>query len=233
MHGKETAKQVVSEEEVGLGISQPTKIQTSPYFQNNNWSPIPSKISDCSKQKLIYQTSQTRTVCLPSQEKIVEEPETQSPGMQNSFSPKPFSDFVEVSSEPSTSSMSNQNELLTDTFPLPPPERRMVRMTSEDNMPKHFESLPPGLQKFYRLKYVPPKSPFNLIQEQLYADPWKLLVATIFLNKTGGRNAIPVMWMFFEQFPNADVTSWADAKAIEGTVCFTYGLLYKSFLEVQ
>lgn len=35
-------------------------------------------------------------------------------------------------------------------------------------------------------KWVPPKSPFNLLQEALYHDPWKLLVSTIFLNKICG-----------------------------------------------
>ena len=34
--------------------------------------------------------------------------------------------------------------------------------------------------------FVPPKSPHSLVQEQLYSDPWKLLVATIFLNRTTG-----------------------------------------------
>ena len=34
--------------------------------------------------------------------------------------------------------------------------------------------------------FVPPKSPHGLIQEQLHSEPWKLLVATIFLNRTAG-----------------------------------------------
>ena len=34
--------------------------------------------------------------------------------------------------------------------------------------------------------WIPPKSPYNLVQETLFHDPWKLLVATIFLNKTTG-----------------------------------------------
>ena len=34
--------------------------------------------------------------------------------------------------------------------------------------------------------FVPPKSPYSLVQEQLYKEPWKLLVATIFLNRTTG-----------------------------------------------
>lgn len=34
--------------------------------------------------------------------------------------------------------------------------------------------------------FVPPSSPHGLVQEQLYRDPWKLLIATIFLNRTTG-----------------------------------------------
>lgn len=34
--------------------------------------------------------------------------------------------------------------------------------------------------------YTPPASPFNLIQEELHEDPWKVLVSTIFLNRTAG-----------------------------------------------
>lgn len=35
-------------------------------------------------------------------------------------------------------------------------------------------------------KWVPPRSPFNLLQETFYHDPWQLLIATIFLTKTPG-----------------------------------------------
>ena len=35
-------------------------------------------------------------------------------------------------------------------------------------------------------KWTPPRSPYNLVQESLFHDPWKLLVATIFLNRTKG-----------------------------------------------
>ncbi|CAL9702593.1 unnamed protein product [Knipowitschia caucasica] len=59
-------------------------------------------------------------------------------------------------------------------------------------------------------KWTPPRSPFNLVQETLFHDPWKLLVATIFLNKTSGKLAIPVLWQFFESYPTAEVTREAD-----------------------
>ena len=44
--------------------------------------------------------------------------------------------------------------------------------------------------------FVPPASPYGLIEEQLYDDPWKLLVACILLNKT---TASQVSWASAEQ----------------------------------
>uniref|UniRef100_A0A3P8X5V0 Methyl-CpG-binding domain protein 4 n=1 Tax=Cynoglossus semilaevis TaxID=244447 RepID=A0A3P8X5V0_CYNSE len=69
--------------------------------------------------------------------------------------------------------------------------------------------LSPPRRKAFR-KWTPPRSPFNLVQETLFHDPWKLLVATIFLNKTSGRMAVPVLWQFFEQYPSAEETRAAD-----------------------
>ncbi|XP_076859236.1 uncharacterized protein mbd4 isoform X2 [Brachyhypopomus gauderio] len=45
------------------------------------------------------------------------------------------------------------------------------------------DGLSPPKRKALR-KWTPPRSPFKLVQETLFHDPWKLLVATIFLNKT-------------------------------------------------
>lgn len=67
----------------------------------------------------------------------------------------------------------------------------------------------PPRRKVFK-KWTPPQSPFNLVQEILFHDPWKLLVATIFLNKTSGKMAIPVLWQFFEHYPTADVAQEAD-----------------------
>lgn len=100
--------------------------------------------------------------------------------------------------------------------PTPSPKPEIKDFLMKAAIPNDFKRLPPGLQNFYNLNYTPPKSPFNLIQEELYVDPWKLLVATIFLNKTGGRSAIRVLWTFFQQFPDAHATSRAEATQIEG-----------------
>ncbi|XP_077307732.1 methyl-CpG-binding domain protein 4 isoform X3 [Lithobates pipiens] len=61
-------------------------------------------------------------------------------------------------------------------------------------------------------KWTPPRSPFNLVQETLFHDPWKLLIATIFLNKTSGKMAIPVLWSFLKKYPGAEVARMADWK---------------------
>ena len=62
--------------------------------------------------------------------------------------------------------------------------------------------------------YNPPKSPFGLIQEKLFNDPWRLLVGTIFLNKTAGKVAVPILWKFFELWPDPETTMHADRKEI-------------------
>ncbi|XP_075618650.1 methyl-CpG-binding domain protein 4 isoform X2 [Balearica regulorum gibbericeps] len=69
----------------------------------------------------------------------------------------------------------------------------------------------PPRRKAFR-KWTPPRSPFNLIQETLFHDPWKLLIATIFLNKTSGKMAIPVLWEFLKKYPSPEITRTADWK---------------------
>ncbi|KAM4721231.1 methyl-CpG-binding domain protein 4 [Rhinophrynus dorsalis] len=63
-------------------------------------------------------------------------------------------------------------------------------------------------------KWTPPRSPFNLVQETLFHDPWKLLLATIFLNKTSGKMAIPALWEFLEKYPTPELTRTADWKEL-------------------
>lgn len=53
-------------------------------------------------------------------------------------------------------------------------------------------------------------SSFGLIQEQLAHDPFRLLIATIFLNRTRGEVAIPVLYSVFEKYPT--ISALADAE---------------------
>ena len=50
------------------------------------------------------------------------------------------------------------------------------------------------------MQWTPPKSPFNLVQESLFHDPWKLLVATIFLNRTTGNKLFSTAFAICRDF---------------------------------
>ncbi|GIX78559.1 methyl-CpG-binding domain protein 4 [Caerostris darwini] len=62
--------------------------------------------------------------------------------------------------------------------------------------PKYFRKRIP--------KWVPPRSPYNLIQEDLYHDPWKMLIATICLQKTTGKSVKKILADFFSTFPTPE-----------------------------
>jgi len=55
-----------------------------------------------------------------------------------------------------------------------------------------------------RVKWHPPKSPFQLVQETTFYDPWRLLISTIFLQKTNYKTAQWYIFKFFELYPTPD-----------------------------
>jgi len=65
-----------------------------------------------------------------------------------------------------------------------------------------------------RVLWHPPRSPYKFIQEKLYKDPWRLLISTIFLNKTNGKAACPLVWKFLERWPSPESASRADPSEI-------------------
>ena len=61
------------------------------------------------------------------------------------------------------------------------------------------------------LPFPPIDAPFfGLVQEQLAHEPFKLLIATIFLNRTRGGVALPVLFKVFERYPTADAMAAAN-----------------------
>lgn len=94
-----------------------------------------------------------------------------------------------------------------DTIPRTQTEKRKTSLYFSSKYNK--EALSPPRRKAFK-KWTPPRSPFNLVQETLFHDPWKLLIATIFLNRTSGKMAIPVLWEFLEKYPSAEVARTAD-----------------------
>ncbi|KAK8743220.1 hypothetical protein OTU49_001314 [Cherax quadricarinatus] len=69
-------------------------------------------------------------------------------------------------------------------------------------------------------KWNPPRSPFNLFQESLYHDPWKLLIGTIFLNRTTGEEALGknILWQFLERWPTPNDTVMASWEEIANLI---------------
>lgn len=62
--------------------------------------------------------------------------------------------------------------------------------------------------------WVPPKSPGDLIQESLWPDEWKILVACILLNQTTRKQLNKVVWPFFERWPTPQALLESPAEEI-------------------
>jgi len=69
-----------------------------------------------------------------------------------------------------------------------------------------------------RIRNVDRRSPFGLIEELFWRDGWKLLVCCILLNKTTRRQLDPVLFRFFERFPNAPALLAAEPYAIQQVI---------------
>lgn len=63
--------------------------------------------------------------------------------------------------------------------------------------------------------WKPPKSPYDLIQEQLYEDPWKVLVSCVFCNLTRRHTAEPLLWKFFSAYPSPGAAAQARLEDLE------------------
>ncbi|KAJ3193140.1 Methyl-CpG-binding domain protein 4 [Irineochytrium annulatum] len=81
----------------------------------------------------------------------------------------------------------------------------------------------PAVQQSHPLPFVASLSPVGLIQEKLKRNPWMLLSATIFLNKTRGDQAKPVMWDFFNMFPTPEKCCAASVSEVS-EVIYTLGM---------
>ncbi|KAJ3214365.1 Methyl-CpG-binding domain protein 4 [Dinochytrium kinnereticum] len=71
-----------------------------------------------------------------------------------------------------------------------------------------------AVQRSLPLAFEVSVSPIGLIQEKLKGNPWQLLVATVFLNRTRGCQAKPVLWDFFESFPSPEACAEASVSVI-------------------
>jgi hypothetical protein len=70
---------------------------------------------------------------------------------------------------------------------LPQFDDEMLQASVNHLISKNFPRQKSMFKMNLMTKWTPPRSPFNLVQEHLYHDPWQLLVSTIFLNRTQGK----------------------------------------------
>ena len=61
---------------------------------------------------------------------------------------------------------------------------------------------------------IPPRSPYSLIQEDLWPNEWKILVSCILLNRTTRKQVEKVLPALFSSFPDAASMSQADCDAL-------------------
>ncbi|XP_054280276.1 methyl-CpG-binding domain protein 4-like isoform X2 [Macrosteles quadrilineatus] len=53
-------------------------------------------------------------------------------------------------------------------------------------------------------RWIPPRSPYALVQEDLFDNPWQLLIATVFLTKTAAKRALPQLHKFLARYPRPE-----------------------------
>ncbi|GLC61884.1 hypothetical protein PLESTB_001814400 [Pleodorina starrii] len=66
--------------------------------------------------------------------------------------------------------------------------------------------------------WTPPASPWGLIEEALYDNPWRLLVACILLNRTTGRQVRQVLGPLWRAYPTPEAMARADPRVIADIV---------------
>jgi len=63
-----------------------------------------------------------------------------------------------------------------------------------------------------------PRSPYNLIQEHVQSDPWRVFVVCIFCNLTKRIEAEPLMWQFFSRWPTAKDAANANTEEVRDLI---------------
>jgi len=60
------------------------------------------------------------------------------------------------------------------------------------------------------MSWIPPKSPFDLLQGRYWPDDWKILIVCLLLNQTSRKQVEPMIESFFEKWPDPESASNAD-----------------------
>ncbi|KAL8768290.1 MAG: hypothetical protein Q9209_005429 [Squamulea sp. 1 TL-2023] len=95
--------------------------------------------------------------------------------------------------------------------------RAKVRKSSTKASPYFVPSPKPCREQISCIPFPPfASTSFGLVQESLAPNPFHLLIAVIFLNKTRGAVAMPVFYNFITRFPSPSVLAEADLPEVVG-----------------
>jgi hypothetical protein len=94
--------------------------------------------------------------------------------------------------------------------------RRRLKLIDESHRPK--EKTNASLDEVAPWFIINPESPLGLLEELFCGDPWRLLISTIFLNRTSRVQVDVVLHHFLQQWPTALVTSKASPESIADVV---------------
>ena len=64
------------------------------------------------------------------------------------------------------------------------------------------------------MTWIPPQSPYDLLQERFWPDEWKVLVVCLMLNQTSRKQVEPMIAQFFDSFPTPESVVDADDQAL-------------------
>ena len=67
--------------------------------------------------------------------------------------------------------------------------------------------------------WIPPESPYDLLQERFWPDGWKVLVVCLLLNQTSRKQVEPMITEFFRRFPNPESIVDAPEEVLYEILC--------------
>lgn len=122
------------------------------------------------------------------------------PSIITSFVPPTMSEFCKIRQEPAKPLFGSLFPPTLHTPPMTPPQ------ISRKNTAKASRFFPkPPVEKVSCIPFPPlDADSFGLVQERLCHEPFRLLIAVTFLNKTRGKVALPVCYDLFERYPTPE-----------------------------
>ena len=136
----------------------------------------------------------------------------------NSFVPSALSSYRPINlDEGDPSSLDNQVSLPEPYAPSTNNTSSSIRRKNTTKASRFFPK--PPVEKTSCIPFPALNaSSFGLVQERLSNDPFRLLVAVMFLNKTRGKVALPVCYDLFDRYPTPESLANATFEELSGMI---------------